>query len=376
MSEHGRVPTPSSGHRFDMKERAMASLLTAGLLAGCAVPGGEASRSPTPSIRSDGTTGASPAPDPSPTVRIVVETPMPPRESYEDEAAALITKLTGSRCLVLGDSTLVSIDITQYADEVAELPDRTGWLEEPWLWVGSTALLATARGGTLVGEAENDAWIVLTDAAGEPRAESYWAISKVAGDVFWHAKDSVAATPCPPDVDIPQSVPPQSTARPEVHHLAVDIAEFAGRWNAALGDGPIAISEVVVTDSETERSFVPDLPDWLSVYGRAWANDRVRSLQVSAEPEPSGHDPDASLADTRAVFAAVSGIVDPSLTGSEARRVADELEISLLDWHPEDPNPEVHLRSVANGIVYQLTGSGFPAWTLHVYREGDPQADF
>jgi hypothetical protein len=354
----------------------MASLLTGGLLVGCAVSGGEPSRSPIPSIRSDGTTGASPATDPSPTVRIVVETPMPPRESYEDEAAALITELTGSRCLVLGNSVLVPIDVTEYGDEVAELPGRTGWLEEPWLWVGSTAKLAAARGGTLVGEAEHDAWILFTDAAGEPRAESYWAISEAAGDVFWHAKDSVAATPCPPDVDVPQSVPPQPTAKPATHHLAVDIAEFAARWNAALGDGPYAISEVVVTDSETERSFVLDLPDWLSVYGRAWTNDRLRSIQVSAEPELSGQDPDAALADTRAVFAAVIRIVDPSLTAPEARRVVDALEISLLDWHPDDPNPEVHFRSVANGFLYQLTGSGFPAWTLHVYRDGDPDAEF
>ena len=242
--------------------------------------------------------------------------------------------------------------------------------------VGSTALLTEVRGGTLVGEAGHEAWIVVTDADGEPRAESYWAFPNETGDVIWHAKDSIAATPCPPDVDVPQGVAPQPTARPDMHHLAIDIAMFADRWNDALAGGPYEISEVVVTDFGTERSFATDLPAWLSVYGRAWANDRVRSLQVSAEPELSGEDPEAALADTRAILAAVIRIVDPSLTDPEAQRVVDELRLQELDWHPDDPNPEVHFRSLANGIVYQLTGSGFPAWTLHVYREGDPEADF
>ncbi|MGI8999213.1 MAG: hypothetical protein ACR2GO_05855 [Candidatus Limnocylindria bacterium] len=152
----------------------------------------------------------------------------------------------------------------------------------------------------------------------------------------------------------------EPTANPCTHHLAIDIATFAERWNAELGDGPHAITEVGVTDSETERSFVLDVPDWLGMFGRALAHDRVRSIQVSAETELAGGDPASALADTKAIFAAVIGIVDPSLSVGQTERVLGELHLETLDWHPDDPNPEVHFRLAANGVVYHLTGSGFP----------------
>lgn len=92
------------------------------------------------------------------------------------------------------------IDVTIYAGAIAELPDRTGWLEEPFLWVGSIQTLTAARDATLVGEAEHGTWIVFTDDAGHPRAESYWAFPNAAGDVIWFSKDSIAAEPCPADL--------------------------------------------------------------------------------------------------------------------------------------------------------------------------------
>ena len=361
-------------HTVGVSIRIAAPLVVLGLLAACAAPVdepiGSASASPDISVPS-----LPPTSEPSPTVRLVVESPMPPAESFEDEAAAIIRELTGSQCQVFGGALLIPVDASVHADAVAALPDRTGWLEEPFIWVGSTNRLAAARGGDLVGETDREAWIVFTDPAGEPRAEGYRAFPTPTGDVIWYAEDSIAATPCPQDLQQPQSFEPQPTPAPSTHHLSIDIATFADRWNAAVGDGPYEIAEVVITDSDTERSFVPDLRDWLRVHGRAWPNDRVRSLQVSAEPQ-LGPNPQSALADTRRVYTSVIRVVDPSLSEDEVDRVVGELHISTLDWHPEDPNPSVQFRSVANGISYRLTGDGFPAWTLHVYRDGDPEADY
>ncbi len=137
--------------------------------------------------------------EPSPTLRVGLASPRPSNDSYEDEAAAAIRELTGSDCQVAGTGDFGSIDVTAYADAIAELPDRTGWLDEPFLWVGSVEGLVAAREATLVGQATRGTWIVFTDDAGEPRAESYWAFPNAAGDVIWFLKDSVAAGPCPSD---------------------------------------------------------------------------------------------------------------------------------------------------------------------------------
>lgn len=185
-----------------MRRWSTAALMGAAMAA-CAAPDQRASQSAAASLIFEEASSPTPMPEASPTVRIVIETPMPTRESYEDEAAAIIRELTESPCQVVGTSTLLPIDVSVYADEIAALPDRTGWLDEPWTWVGSTQLLAEARHGTLVGEADIDAWFVFTDAGGEPRAESYWAYRNEVGDVIWWAKDSIAATPCPPDVNVP-----------------------------------------------------------------------------------------------------------------------------------------------------------------------------
>lgn len=180
-----------------MKVRATAVLVTAALLAGCAGPRGEASESPPTPLPTTATSPPSAASAPSPPAPSFGESPTPSNDSYEDEAAAIISERTGSGCLVLGTGDFGMIDVTQYADAIAALPQRTGWLDEPFIWVGSVDKLVAARDANLVGEAEHGTWIVFTDDVGQPRAESYWGFRNDAGDVIWIAKDSIAPTPCP-----------------------------------------------------------------------------------------------------------------------------------------------------------------------------------
>lgn len=181
--------------------RSTAVLVAAWLLAGCAGPLAEASESPPVSLPPTASTSLSTVtPEPSTPVPSLVPSPTPSNESYEDEASAIIRELSASDCQLFGTGDFGLIDVTVYADAITELPDRTGWLDEPFLWVGSVEKLTAARDASLVGEAEHGTWIVFTDDAGQPRAESYWAFPNTAGDVIWFAKDSIAPEPCPPDL--------------------------------------------------------------------------------------------------------------------------------------------------------------------------------
>ena len=346
-------------------------VLASACLAACArVPsatGGQPSETPVVPP----TESATASPSPIPSVRIVYESPMPSRQSFEHEATVAIGEMTGADCFVSGSSLLV-YDPTDDAERIGDLPGRTGWLDEPWVWAGSSEALADALGGTLIGQTDIEAWVMYVDAAGEPRGESFWAYPTQLGDTIWHAKDSVAATPCPPDADVPQSVAPQPTPDPATDHLGIDIATFAERWNEAVAGEALAIGEVVVTVFGEARSFSPDLSAWLTIYGRAWGDERVRAIQVKAEPELAP-DPAGALVTMRDTFASTLDVIDPTLSAADRERVIDELGIATLDWHPDDPAPNDVARSEANGIAYSLTGSGFPEWTLHVYAAGDPE---
>jgi hypothetical protein len=181
--------------------RGFIRLVAAVLLAGCA-PLGEQLIGPMSASPDISAPSTRPTAEPSPS-RIVVESPKPSAESVEDKAAAMITHLAGSRYQVIGNGTLAPIDASIHAEAIAALPERTGWIEEPWIWAGSTKLLAAARDGTLVGEEDRQAWIVFTDSASEHRAEGYWAFRTDAGDIVWYLKDSIAVTPCPSGANPP-----------------------------------------------------------------------------------------------------------------------------------------------------------------------------